>query len=121
MNAQHPGGIGATRELGARGPREWVKRVVTLLDSAIGELNRAEHPAKCTLIQAASLLRKQIGPHAAGAASDKRGHLLAWQARKVREYVDGHISGPMPVTELCALIQRSEAHFSPRARSSCAA
>jgi len=112
MNAQHPGGIGATWELGARGPREWVMRVVTLLDSAIGELNRAEHPAKCTLIQAASLLRKQIGPHAAGAASDKRGHLLAWQARKVREYVDGHIAGPMPVTELCALIQRSEAHFS---------
>jgi AraC-like DNA-binding protein len=33
-------------------------------------------------------------------------------ARKVREYVDGHIESPIRVAELCALIQRSEAHFS---------
>ena len=38
--------------------------------------------------------------------------MLAWQARKVREYVDGHIAGPLRVADLCALIQRSEAHFS---------
>lgn len=112
MNAQRPGGIGALWELSARRPREWVKRVVTLLDAAIDELNREEHPAKCTLIQAASLLREQIDPQAAAAASDEGGRLLAWQARKVREYVDGHIAGPIRVAELCALVQRSEAHFS---------
>jgi AraC family transcriptional regulator len=30
----------------------------------------------------------------------------------VRDYVDAHISGPVLVSDLCALIQRSEAHFS---------
>jgi len=112
MNAQHPDGIGAIWELSARRPREWVKRVMTLLEAAIGEFNREEHPAKCTVLQAASLLREQIDPQAAAAVADKGGHLLAWQARKVREYVDGHIAGPIRVAELCALIQRSEAHFS---------
>src|SRR6267154_1570857 len=112
MNAQHPDGIGAIWELSARRPREWVKRVMTLLEAAIGEFNREEHPAKCTVLQAASLLREQIDPQAAAAVADKGGQLLAWQARKVREYVDGHIAGPIRVAELCALIQRSEAHFS---------
>src|SRR5690242_2909550 len=112
MIAQHPGGIRGIWELGARRPREWVTCVVTLLDSAIGELNREEHPAKCTLIQAASLLRKQMDLQATGAAADEGGRLLAWQARKIRDYVDGHIGAPIRVAELCALIQRSEAHFS---------
>ncbi len=110
MNAQHTGGVGAIWELSTRRPREWVKHVMTLLDAAIGELDREEHPAKCTVLQAASLLREQIDPKAAAAAAD--GRLLAWQARKVREYVDGHIAGPVRVAELGALIQRSEAHFS---------
>jgi AraC family transcriptional regulator len=38
--------------------------------------------------------------------------LLAWQARKVRDYIDSHITGPILVADLCALVQRSEAHFS---------
>jgi AraC family transcriptional regulator len=112
MNAQRAGGIGAIWEPSARRPREWVKCVMTLLDAAIGELNREEHPAKCTLLQAASLIREQIDPQAVAAAADEGGRLLPWQARKVRDYVDGHIEGPIRVAELCALIQRSEAHFS---------
>jgi AraC family transcriptional regulator len=112
MNAEHSGGIGDIWELTARRPREWVTRVMTLLDAAVGELSRMEHPAKCTVLQAASLVRKQIEPQEAAAASNDRGRLLAWQERKVREHVDRHIAGPVPVAELCALIQRSEAHFS---------
>jgi AraC family transcriptional regulator len=38
--------------------------------------------------------------------------LLAWQARKVRAHIDGHIAGPVLVADLCALLQFSEAHFS---------
>jgi AraC family transcriptional regulator len=111
MNAQRAGDIGVIWQLSASRPREWVKRVMTLLDTAIGELDSEEHPAKCMVLRAASLLREQIDPQA-GAAADQGGGLLAWQARKVREYVDGHIAGPIRVAELCALIQRSEAHFS---------
>jgi AraC-like DNA-binding protein len=104
-------GMGAIWELSARGPREWVQRVITLLDAAVGELNR-DHSAKDTILQAASLLREQTDSKAAAGAIDEAGRLLAWQARKVREYIDGHIAGPIRVADLCALIQRSEAHFS---------
>ena len=112
MNARCAGSFGTIWEPSASWPREWVKRVMTLLDAAIGELNRDEHPAKCTVLQAASLLREQIDPQAAAAAADQGGRLLAWQARKVRAYIDSHITGPVFVVDLCALIQRSEAHFS---------
>jgi AraC-like DNA-binding protein len=103
--------IGADWKLSSRVARESVQRVITLLDAAVGELNR-DHSAKGTILQAASLLREQIDPQASGAAADGHGRLLAWQVRKVREYVDGHIAGPIRVADLCALIQRSEAHFS---------
>ena len=104
-------GIGANWKLSTRGAREWVQPVIALLDAAIGELNR-DHSAKGTILQAASLLREQIDSQASGAAANGHGRLLAWQVRKVREYVDSHIAGPIRVAELCALIQRSEAHFS---------
>ena len=104
-------GMGAISELSATGPREWVQRVITLLDAAVGELNR-DHSAKDTILQAASLLREQTDSQAAAGAINEAGRLLAWQARKVREYVDAHIAGPIRVADLCALIQRSEAHFS---------
>ena len=104
-------GMGAISELSTTGPREWVQRVITLLDAAVGELNR-DHSAKDTILQATSLLREQTDSQAAAGAINEAGRLLAWQARKVREYVDGHIAGPIRVADLCALIQRSEAHFS---------
>ena len=104
-------GMGAIWELSTRGPSEWVQRVITLLDAAVGELNR-DHSAKDTILQAASLLREQIDSQASGAAANGHGRLLAWQVRKVREYVDSHIAGPIRVADLCALIKRSEAHFS---------
>ena len=103
--------IGANWKPSTRGARESVQRVIALLDAAIGELNR-DHPAKDTMLQAASLLREQTDSQAAAGTINGAGRLLAWQARKVREYVDGHITGPIRVADLCALIQRSEAHFS---------
>jgi len=104
-------GMGAISELSTTGPREWVRRVITLLDAAVGELSR-DHSAKDTILEATSLLRKQSDSQAAPGGRDEGGRLLAWQARKVLEYVDGHIAGPIRVADLCALIQRSEAHFS---------
>jgi AraC family transcriptional regulator len=115
MNSQHPYGIGAIWELSAGRPHEWMKHVMALLDAAIDELDREEHPAKCTVLQAVSLLRGQIDPQSAVADAEdleEGERLLAWQVRKVREYVDGHIAGPIRVAELSALIQRSEGHFS---------
>jgi AraC family transcriptional regulator len=103
----------AVSNRGATSSRQWLHRmVITLVEAALGQLHDQKHPAQGTLLEAASLLRQQIRPPAAGEAPDGRGRLLAWQARKVRDYIDGHITGPVLVADLCALVQRSEAHFS---------
>jgi AraC-like DNA-binding protein len=85
---------------------------MALLEAAIGELNREEHPAKGTVLAAASLIREQIDQQSSAADAYAGGRLLAWQARRVLEYIDAHIAGPMRVGDLCALLQRSEAYFS---------
>jgi len=91
---------------------EWMRRVMRLLIAAVGQLHDQEHPAHRTLLEAASLLRRQIDPEAAGEVADSQGRLLEWQARKVRNYVDGHITERILVADLSAVIKRSEAHFS---------
>jgi AraC family transcriptional regulator len=102
----------AASNLEATRSREWMHRVISLLEAAVGQLHGQEHPAQGTLLQAASLLRRQVHPPAAGEFPDRRERLLAWQARKVRDYIDSHITGPILVADLCALVQRSAAHFS---------
>jgi AraC-like DNA-binding protein len=108
----HPEETLAASKLGATRSREWVHRVISLLEAAAGQLHNQVHPAQDTLLEATSLLRQQIDPAAAREAPDGRGRLLAWQRRKVRDYINSHITEPVLVAHLCALVQRSEAHFS---------
>ena len=102
----------AIAKLTARRPREWVRHVLTLLDEAVRQLQPSEEVAHSTILEATSLLRKQIDSETAQQLPDGGGRLLAWQARKVCDYIDSHITGPVLIADLCALIQRSEAHFS---------
>jgi AraC family transcriptional regulator len=90
----------------------WMHDVIALLDAAIGHLHQ-EQAAHGAILEATSLLRSQIDPQPVeGVAEDGKQSLLAWQARKVLDYIDRHITGRVPVADLCALVQRSEAHFS---------
>jgi AraC family transcriptional regulator len=102
----------AIAKLSARRSREWVHHVITLLDKAVRQLQPSEEVAQGTVLEATSLLRKQIDPEATPELADGNGRLLAWQARKVLGYIDSNITGPVLVADLCALIDRSEAHFS---------
>jgi AraC family transcriptional regulator len=102
----------AIAKLSARRPCEWVRQVLTLLDEAARHLQPSEKVAHGALIKVTSLLRKQIDSDSAQQLADGGGRMLAWQARRVRDYIDGHITGPIRVADLCALIDRSEAHFS---------
>src|SRR5258708_28993577 len=71
---------------------------------------RAAHGA---ILEAASLLRRRVDPQPVeGAADDGKERLLAWQARKVLDYIDRHITRRVLVADLCPLVWRSEAHFS---------
>ena len=92
--------------------REWMHQVMRLLEATLCQLDDLKHPAQGTLLEAASLMRQQIHPPPTQEAPDGRGRLLAWQARKVHDYIDSHIAGPVLVEDLCALVQRSKAHFS---------
>ena len=102
----------AVSTLGAMRSREWMHRLISLLEAAVRQLHGQEHPAQGTLLEAASLLRRQVHPPAAEEVPDRRERLLAWQARKVSDYIDVHITGPILIADLCALVQRSAAHFS---------
>ena len=101
----------ADSPVGAAQSHEWVRPVIALLDAAVCQLDH-QQAVHGTIAQAASLLRKQINSQVAEGNSDDRGRLIAWQARKVRDYIDSHITGPILVSDLCALVRLSEAHFS---------
>lgn len=98
--------------LGANPSREWVWNVIALLDAAVRQIHH-EAVAHSTILEATSLLRKQVAPqHAQERANDRKERLLAWQVRKVMEHIDRHITRRVSVADLCALVQCSEAHFS---------
>jgi AraC family transcriptional regulator len=90
-------------------PQEWIEQVIRLLETADRQLDftNAAHGA---IVQAISLLRKQIVPREA--LGGGRGQLLFWQAQKVLMYIDSHITDRVYVAELGALVRCSEAHFS---------
>jgi AraC family transcriptional regulator len=91
--------------------QRWVRNVIELLDEAVVQLD--QHPAvHGAVVEAASLLRRQIAPEVVLPAQDSRGLLSAWQARKVRAYIEIHVAEPVQVAELAALVQLSGAHFS---------
>jgi AraC-like DNA-binding protein len=90
----------------------WVHHVIKLLDAAMHQLYGTDKAARSTILEASSLLRRQVDPPVPREASTGKGCLLAWQARTVRDFINSHITGPVLIADLCALIQRSEAHFS---------
>lgn len=64
--------------------------------------------ASATLTSATMLLQH---PQARERARWMPGPLLPWQARKLREYIDTHISDPISVTDLGALVGVGEWYF----------
>jgi AraC family transcriptional regulator len=102
----------ASQKIGQSRSGDWMHDVVALLNAAIGHLQQ-EHAAHGAILEATSLLRRQVDPQPEeGGADDGKERLLAWQARKVLEYIDRHITSRVLVADLCALVWRSEAHFS---------
>ena len=95
--------------LGSDRSRELMRRIFHLVDEA-GRTGDRHHPAQSMLLEAATLLRQQI--HSAVGVVGARGCLVNWQARKVRDYIDSHIEGPILVADLSVVAQLSEAHFS---------
>jgi len=100
----------ASAKMGQSRSGDWLHHVIALVDAAIDQLHPKES-AHGALLEATSLLRRQVAPLPVP-PEDGKERLLAWQARKVLEYIDRHITSRVLVADLCALIWRSEAHFS---------
>jgi AraC family transcriptional regulator len=102
----------AGQKIGQGRSGDWMHDVIALLDAAIGHLQQGQ-AAHGAILEAASMLQRQVGPQPVEEAADEgKERLLAWQARKVLDYIDRQITGRVLVADLCALIGRSEAHFS---------
>jgi AraC family transcriptional regulator len=90
----------------------WLQSVIGLLDVATQQLQSSNEAAQAAIEQATSLLLQgQRRLHSRG-RSRAPGGLLAWQVRKVQEFVDAHIAGRILVSDLGAVVQLSDAHFS---------
>ena len=90
----------------------WMHHVITLLDAAIRQLGDKDPAAQCTLLEATQFLQRQTAVQSARSVPVARGCLLAWQARRVREYIDAHITDRLFVAELATLARQSETYFS---------
>jgi AraC-like DNA-binding protein len=92
----------------------WIRSVIGLLDVATQRLESSKEAAQSALEQATSLLqeqvREQVRAHPRGSSRASSG-LLAWQVRKVREYLDANIAGRVLVLHLSGVVNLSEAHF----------
>jgi AraC family transcriptional regulator len=117
-NTIRPGAASAATDLSTTPLRECIRHVIDLLDAAVRELSENEPNTRSTLLRAASLLRLQFDPSFRQEGSDGRGRLLAWQARKVRDYIDSHIAGSVLLADLGALVRLSEGHFARHFRRS---
>jgi AraC family transcriptional regulator len=101
----------ADSRVGATQSHEWVRGLIALLDTAACQLGQ-EEAAHGTILKAVSLLRKRIDPELAAGPRARRGGLLTWHVRKLRDYIDSHITGRVLIRDLSALVNLSEAHFS---------
>jgi AraC family transcriptional regulator len=91
--------------------RALVGSVLTLLDVAKRELDGNCTTAKATIVRASSLLRAEFDRLALGDHHAEGKCLHAWQARRVREYIDAHIGERILISDLSNIVQRSESHF----------
>jgi AraC family transcriptional regulator len=88
----------------------WLQSVIGLLGVATQQLQSDKEAAQSAIEQAASLLQGQMRAHLRQ-GSRASGGLQAWQVRKVREYVDGHIARRLLVSDLSAVVQLSAGYF----------
>ena len=98
--------------------QEVVGRAVALLEAAGRELGQTQEAARSSIARAASILRAGIG-HPAQLSSPRGGTaaLLAWQSRRVLDYIEEHLGTPIRVSDLSLLLNRTEAHRRPGSRS----
>ena len=86
--------------------------LIHLLEQAKHHLDDEPRKAVASIAQASSLLQFEIDRREAGADSGPlKGSLAAWQANRVRAYVDAHLETSIQIPDLAAVARRSTAYF----------
>src|ERR1700729_1823076 len=85
--------------------------VVDLLNTANRQLDVNREAARASISRASSLLWVEINKDFECDPRNSPRALLGWQVRRVRDYIDAHLSKRILVSDLSAIVQRSEAHF----------
>ena len=87
------------------------KSLAKLLETARRELDNDREAAKASLVTASSMLQSEI-ERSQGANGPKPGALADWQILRVRAFIEKNLQSNIEVGDLCAVAQRSRAHFS---------
>ena len=91
---------------------QFIGNLAELLEAARAQLERDRDAAGASISQAASMLRSEMRRHAAASKRDSGpGELAAWQVRRLRAYIDDHLSETIHVKDLSLVAKRSTAHF----------
>jgi AraC family transcriptional regulator len=85
--------------------------VVDLLNTANRQLDVNREAARASISRASSLLWVEINKDVEHDPSHSPRALLGWQIRRVRDYIEEHLSNRILVSNLSDIVQRSEAHF----------
>jgi AraC-like DNA-binding protein len=89
-----------------------VSSVVDILNTATQQLDVNRDAARASISRASSLLWMEIsGEFEPRPSRQGRRALLGWQIQRVNEYLDAHLGRRILVSDLSAIVQRSEAHF----------
>ena len=84
--------------------------LVQLLETARRELERDPEVAKASLVTASNLLQAEAERYSS-AGSTARDGLARWQMLRVRAFIDSNLHRSIHIRDLCAVVQRSPAHF----------
>jgi AraC family transcriptional regulator len=102
-----------TSAAGARSaPQVVVDGVISLLDAAVKQPPARAREAHCMILEALSRLRRVSVPNLTEQVSFQKGGFVAWQVRRILEYINDHIADRILVADLCTVLELSEAHFS---------
>jgi DNA-binding NarL/FixJ family response regulator len=89
--------------LGTMRSREWMHQVISLLEAAVGQLQDPEHPAQGAMLEAASLMRRQVHPAVAGELPYGKERLLAWQGTRTLRHRVQHVTDSLSPREYIVL------------------
>jgi AraC family transcriptional regulator len=105
--------IGFANGLAASGPlHDLASSVLSLLRNATKEVERDREAAKIFIAKASSLLQVEVARGGVPDPDIRSGGLAPWKIRRLKDYIEEHLSQPIRVADLSEVVGLSATHFS---------